>query len=92
MQANDAAAKLDRCLDRFLDGGEWRELLAPDDPPEVRELMEVAELVFATARKTPQIETHTRRRLWTRLFARFAEARLWQALRPRQLSERAACR
>ena len=81
MRADDAAATLDLCLDRFLSGQDWRSVPAVDDSPEVRQLMEVAELVFAMAQRVPPIEPRAKQRLWSRLFSRFAEARVWGSLR-----------
>lgn len=81
MPGDYAEVALDRCLDRILSGQDWRSALSSEDPPEVRQLMEVAELVFATARRMPATEPEAKRRLWSRLFGRFVEMRLWGGLR-----------
>jgi|GEM_PF-4452044 len=72
----DSRVMLDVCVDRALRGEEWRTVLRPGDPDEVRKLMEVAEMLLAMARRNPPIEPPAKRRLWDRLFNRFSEARL----------------
>jgi hypothetical protein len=90
VQGDYAEVALDRCLDRILNGQDWRLALSSEDPLEVRQLMEVAELVFATARRMPAVEPEAKQRLWSRLFGRFAEMRLWEGLRMEVQRARAA--
>ena len=75
----EAVAALDACLDRFLKGQDWLSALPEDEArAQVRELMQVAELVFSAARQTPGLAVPLKEGLLSRLRARLLETRRHQ--------------
>jgi hypothetical protein len=73
---SELALALDHCLDRFLIGQDWRAALPENDlRAQVQELMQVAELVMGSARRTPGMKPPEKERLLSRLRSRLLEIR-----------------